>query len=410
MRPQIVVVICPPLLALCVIELMDGSLSTRRFVIQLSGLLIVQIFLSVEVLFTMTVVGVLALAAHWVTGTPEQRRALVGRLPVLALPFVIAGAVSAWDLLQVLDSSAYATNASTLYPTDGLAFFVPMPGTWVGGALFSGISGRFPGGPAETNAYLGLPLLLILGRYLITRRHTRTAQVLAIPDGNSIAIWIVGPYLYMAGHLIARLPYSLISGLPLLDEVLSGRTAVYLALAAAVALAIWLASPRKFRLAGWACAVIALACVLPNLVTPSANNVSRWTNPVFFRTRLYTRYLRPGETVLPIGWGPRGESFMWQAEDHMYWNMANGYWVYSLPAAWYSRVTEDLWVGAPHRGDGPLMKDLLIRRHVSAVVVQAGSLARWQTTLRAAGLRATANVGGITVYQVPSSWGTRTSV
>ena len=56
-HPQMVVMICPPLVALCVIRLLDGTLSTRRFVIELSGLLIVQTFLSVEVLFTMTLVG-----------------------------------------------------------------------------------------------------------------------------------------------------------------------------------------------------------------------------------------------------------------------------------------------------------------------------------------------------------------
>ena len=25
---------------------------------------------------------------------------------------------------------------------------------------------------------------------------------------------------------------------------------------------------------------------------------------------------------------------MWQAEDHMYWNMANGYWLFAPPAGW----------------------------------------------------------------------------
>lgn len=409
-HPQMVVMICPPLVALCVIRLLEGTLPARRFVIEVSGLLIVQAFLSVEVLFTMTLVGMLAVAAYLATGTPEQRHELTDSLWVLALPYLIAGIASSWYLLQVLRAPAYAAGAgASLYPTDGLSFFVPMPSTWIGGATLSSVTARFLGGPTETGAYLGLPLLLILGRYVITRRHTQTARVLAILMAL-LAIWIVGPNLYVAGHTVARLPYSLISSLPLLNETMPGRTAIYLALVAAVALAIWLASPRRLTLVGWACAAIALACVLPNLASPSANNVSAWTNPAFFRTPLYRRYLRQGETVLPINWGQSGESFMWQAEDHMYWNMASGYWLFAPPVGWRSRVTQDLWVNSPRPGDGPLMRALLIRRHVADVVVQDDSAARWRQTLRGAGLRATAHVGGVTVYRVPLSWTARRTV
>ena len=217
-HPQMVVMICPPLVALCVIRLLEGTLPARQFVIEVSGLLIVQAFLSVEVLFTMTLVGMLAVAAYLATGTPEQRRDLTDSLWVLALPYLIAGIASSWYLLQVLRAPAYAAGAgASLYPTDGLSFFVPMPSTWIGGATLSSVTARFLGGPTETGAYLGLPLLLILGRYVITRRHTQTARVLAILMAL-LAIWIVGPNLYVAGHTVARLPYSLISSLPLLNE------------------------------------------------------------------------------------------------------------------------------------------------------------------------------------------------
>jgi hypothetical protein len=402
-HPQMVMMFGPPLAALSVLRLFDGTVSSRRFVIELSLLLIVQIFLSVEVLFTMTVVGALALGAGWATGTAGQRRALVAKLPVLAIPCVIAALASSWYMLQVLSAPAYAAGAGQLYPTDALSFFIPMSYTWLGGAGLAHISALFPGGPNETNAYIGIPLLLICGRYLITRRHTLTAKILGILMAL-IALWIVGPILYLAGRPTLRLPYEFLDRLPLLSETMQGRIAVYLALVAAVALAVWLATPRTRPLLAWLCGGLALLAVLPNLVTADPHNVGTWTNPTFFRTPMYKRYLKPGETILPIVWGYMSESYMWQAEDNFSWNMANGYWVFEPPSSWSSKVTDHLWFDTPKSGDGPLLRSLLIRRHVDDVVVQDSYLAQWQPTLRAARLRVSASAGGVTVYHVPASW------
>jgi hypothetical protein len=202
----------------------------------------------------------------------------------------------------------------------------------------------------------------------------------------------------------------------LFNETMQGRIAVYLALVAAVILAVWLASPRRSRLLGWACALVALMAVLPNLASPSVQSIGAWTNPAFFRTGMYRHYIRRGQSVLPILWGPTGESFMWQAEDHMYWNMANGYWIFEPMAGWSSQVTADLWIDArPHSDDGPLLKQLISERHVSDVILQDAATgpynpSKWRLVLSSAGLHPTAKVGGVTLYHVPASWWTsRTS-
>jgi hypothetical protein len=84
--------------------------------------------------------------------------------------------------------------------------------------------------------------------------------------------------------------------------------------------------------------------------------------------------------------------------------MANGYWVFEPPSNWSSKVTNDLWFDKPTSGDGPLLRSLLIRRHVDDVVVQDSYLAQWRPTLRAARLRVSASAGGVTIYHVPASW------
>lgn len=98
---------------------------------------------------------------------------------------------------------------------------------------------------------------------------------------------------------------------------------------------------------------------------------------------------------------------MWQAEDHMYWNMANGYWMFPPPPGWRSQLTMDLWVRNEARpGDAALLRAMLIKRHVSAVVVQDDSVARWRELIAAAGLRQRINVGGVALFPVPRVWRT----
>ena len=399
-HPQMAMMAGPALLALCVIRLLDGTLTRRRFVVLTSLLLIAQIFISVEVTFTMTVVGAIALAAFWAAGARAQRRRLVIELRTIAVPWLVAAVVTSWYTVQVLTAPAYADGAAYLYPTDLLSFLVPMPYTWLGGARLSGISAHFLGGANETTAYLGWPLLLVLGHYLFTQRRTRNGRAIALLLGV-LALWTLGPIMYVAGHDTNNLPYRLFTSLPLLSETLVGRISVYLALAAAVVLAMWLASAHRRRLLAWTCGAFAVAALLPNLASPSSRNVSTWTRPAFFYTDTYKRYLHRGESILPIPWGYQGESYAWQAQDDMYWNMASGYWLFTPLASWSSKITDDLWLNQPEPGDGPRLRELLAKRHVSDVVVLDGSVGHWAGTLRQAGLHVTTTAGGVTLYRVP---------
>jgi hypothetical protein len=402
-HPQEAVAVVPPLLALCVLRLLGGTLTRRRFVAYASALLIAQILLSVEMTFTMTLAGALALIVAAATGSPQQRQRLVRTLPVLALPWVIAGVATCWYTLQVLGAPAYALGASYMYPTDLLSFVIPMPYTWLGGAKLTGITEHFLGGWAETTSYLGWPLLLIVGHYLITAHRTRTARLIGILMGL-LVIWILGPVLWINGSYGAKLPYSLVARLPLLTETFVGRNTVYLSLLAAVVLAIWLARPHRHRPLAAVAGVLAVLAVLPNLASPSDHNVGTWTKPRFFMTPMYTHYLRRGATILPIPWGFSSESYMWQVEDHMYWSEASGYWLFKPSPAWTTPLTKDLWLNSPTAGDGPQLRALLRKRDVSDVVVLNGYVKQWGPTLRGAGLHVTATTGGVTLYRVPRSW------
>jgi hypothetical protein len=353
------------------------------------------------VLFTMSVLGAVALGFAWCLGQPEQRKAIVAALPLIGIAYALTLVVSSWYIRDLLAAPAYSRNAGLSWPTDVLSYMIPAPFTWILGHSFAHVDTLFVAGSTETDSYLGVPLMALVIRFLWTRRERAITRLLALMLVVSV-FWVLGTYLYMAGKATLRLPYSLIEPLPGFNEVLQGRIALYVSLLCAIVLALWLASPARHLKLRWICGLIALACVLPNFAHPSAQSTGVWENPTFFRTDMYKHYLSKGETILPIVWGFTSESPMWQAEDHMYYNLASGYWLLHPPSSWDDQVTTDLWYDTPKHGDGPLLRALLKQRHVSDVVVQQDQVGLWRSTLRDAGLRPTASVGGVTVYRLPA--------
>jgi hypothetical protein len=395
---HLVVMVCPPLILLCAVRALDGTLSSRRYVIYTSLLLIAQALISVEILFTGTLVAAFGLLSFAAVSSQPQRRAIGAKLPQLALPWLVAGLTTLWYALQVLSAPDLAGDLSYKYPTDLLAFLVPIQFTWLAGASFPGVTSHFLGGLTETTAYLGWPLLIIVGHFLVSARRTRAAQLLAVMLAM-LTVLTLGPRLYVDGQLVFRMPAGLLANLPLFNRSVFGRFSVYLALTASIALSIWLADRRRSRLLGGLAAVVAVFAVLPNIVAPSTDNVGRWNRPRFFFSHEYTRYLRRGETIMPIPWAYQGESMMWQAQDHMYYKMASGNLLFVPPPGWVNAATVDLWNNtAPAAGDARVLRQFIRRRRVSDVVVLDAYVSRWNRTLRVAGLVAAAPVGGVTIY------------
>jgi hypothetical protein len=401
---QMAVTFVPPLAALCVLRFLDGASSKRRFGIEMTVLLTAQMFMGTELLFTMTILGAVALALWWVLGPLEGRPQLRSAALVIAAAFAITLVFSCWYVYALLQAPAYAKDRGFSFPTDLLSFFTPMPYTWIGGSLFTGITGKFAGQAPETNAYLGVPLILIAFSVACSCWNERAVKLLSALLVISV-VWVLGQNLYVLGVETVPLPYLLLAYLPGFNELLQGRIALYVELLCAVILAIWLATPSRRAVLRWSCGLLAVAFVLPNLINPSQRDRDVWTNPRFFASNMYKHYLRQGETIMPISWAWFSEAPMWQAEDRMYYNTASGYFLADPPTSWQDQLTEDLWNGYPPRaGDWRFVRPFVRRHRVSAVVVQSNEIDAWGPTLQAAGLRATVTIGGVSVYPVPAAW------
>jgi uncharacterized membrane protein len=395
---------CVPLAALSVLRCVDGAISRRRAGFELTLILLVQFYISTEVFFTSVVLGIAAMILAWVLADRAQRRRVVGAGIAVGSALAVTLLISIWYVHAELNAPEYAKDLGFLfYSTDVLSLLVPMSYTWIGGHTFSQVSALFQAGPGETNLYIGLPMALIVLRYLCTRWRLRGTKLITALLCLSV-LWVLGTHLYVAGRPTIWLPYSIVARLPGFNQIMQGRVAVYVALLCAVVLSLWLASPSRRPALRWACGLVALAFVLPNILYPGAGNKGEWLNPTFFKTSMYKRYLKQNETILPIAWAATGESLMWQAEDHMYYNMASGYFMEAPPVGWRNQLTADLWADTPRLSDASLLRPFVHERHVSDIVVQDSELHAWSPVLRAAGLRAAVQLGGVTLYRVPATW------
>lgn len=400
---QLFVVLFPPLIALCTLKLVARQMSRWRFVVAVTLTLVAQVLTSTEVLFTMTVVGIVALVVGYAFANHDLRQRILSMLPWLLLAYVIAMAACSYYLYLEFKAPPAIDGSGLLYPTDLLAFVIPTPDTWIGGTRFIPVISLFAGTTSETNAYLGLPMLLIVARCITTRWKHREAKFLAVLIGL-VVLWVLGTKLYIAGKPVLWLPYALIEPLPGFDQVLQGRVALYLELICAVILAVWMAEPgrRWLRLSA---GVIAVAFVLPNFVYVGGGNAGTWQSPEFFATSMYQKYLKRNATVVDLKWGSDlNFSMLWQAEDHFYWRLADGSFTTPPPSWTNSKIDQALITDTPYTGDATALRAWLKARGVNDVVVVPASESTWAPTLRAAGLRKRLNVGGIYLYPVPDHW------
>jgi hypothetical protein len=314
-----------PLIVLFTLKKLDGEISPRRFAILLAALLVIQFLCFPELVATLTVVGGIALLLALALFDGDVRPRLLGLISPAAAGYAISGVVLSPYLYFLLfrgfphDSVWQAGN----YSADLLAFLVPTQTVMLGtaGAAVT-ISQTFKGGISENGAYLGVALIFFVEMF--RRRYWRE------PVGKFLTILFVvlaiaamGPSLHVAGRQGFSMPWAIIGRLPLLSIVLPVRLMMYEFLAAAVMVAMWFSVSSARALTKWIASAVILVSLAPNL--HAAFWISGLDIPAFFRDRTYANELQPGEIILPLPWGQKGNSMYWQLQSDMYFRMAGGY-------------------------------------------------------------------------------------
>jgi hypothetical protein len=312
-----------PLVALVALRYVEGELGAAGFAWRLGALLGAQLYLSTEVFFTISLALAVGVALAWLI-VPETRARLSGLARPVLGGYAIAAAIGSPLLAYALSDFETGTlNPPKDFSADLLNFVVPTRLVAIGGGTAASLVDRFPAFDSERGAYLGLPVLLIAAWFAWSDRHRPGARFLTAALLVSIAA-ALGTSLWVGGHRVTPLPWDLLSRLPLFDNVLPVRLALFTSLAAAVIVALWSADPSRQRWLRTLLPVLAVLALLPTL--RQADWRSHPDRPEFFaHPELVKACLPPNENVLIYPYGYRDSSMLWQAENDFYFRMAEGY-------------------------------------------------------------------------------------
>jgi dolichyl-phosphate beta-glucosyltransferase len=143
---------------------------------------------------------------------------------------------------------------------------------WFRTAALARLANTFAGNPSENGSYLGLPLLVILVAGTIALRRRPVMKVAAL---TTLAAFVLslGSRLVVGRHAWrgVPLPEAALTRIPVLDNTIASRYALYVALGAAVMFALTLKALRtRLRArrpapaaAGAACAALAALALTP---------------------------------------------------------------------------------------------------------------------------------------------------
>jgi hypothetical protein len=378
---------------------LDDTLSPRAFTALMAIVLVMQFSFSTEIFATMTLLGVIAMGTGYWVLPAEMRPRLRATGLHIALAYGLAAVALSPYLYYVF---AQGFPRTPLYPPERYAaplhtFLIPTPVTYLGGHLYQAITGVRPQHLDERTAYLGAPLLAIVGLYAIRRWRVPAVKFLVLLLGL-ICVASLGPDLHLGGlHL--PLPWALLTGLPIINHALPARVTVYGFLIAALIAALWTRAAETPRWATWTLVPLTLLSLLPNLGL--ASMTSDLDTPPLFTQGLYKRYLAPGENILIFPYGPIGNSMLWQAQTGMYFRMAEGYLGPIIPQE-FKRwpIVRGFYAREFTPADRRRLISFLRAHDVRTVIVVGGAAGRWPQVLSALGTPPTW-AGGVMLYAVP---------
>jgi len=409
---QTTAVFVVPLVALVVLQFVEGEIDARALVLRLGLLLALQALLETEILFTMTLTLVVSLVLAAIFFR-DRRSRLMSLVAPLAGAYAVAGLLVS-PLLYYLAVGASADNppANDAFVGDLLNFVAPTHieavGWWA-----TRLAHHFPANDAERGTYIGLPALAIVVLFARSSWRTRGGRLLLtallLSAGAALGSWLT-----VDGRRLMQLPWVHLGSRPFFSDLMPVRFSLYTALVTAVIVALWSAAAANpwLRIGLPALAVLALA---PNVglaewAGPGARTLFAAeppTIPRLFTGGGYRNCLQKNEIVLALPFGARGNSLIWQAKSGFWFRLAGGYVVNTVPPAFQRPEAVSTLASnePPARITPEDVRAFARAASVSSIVLNEAQGGPWRNVLDQIG-RPHA-VGGVLIYSLDRTRATR---
>ena len=393
--PNLALVALLPIFVLVVLRRLEGTIGSRRFVVEMTVALAAQYLIATEVLATAVAFGILALVLAAIFA-PERRSALWDVAKLLVVSFATTAILISPFLYYFLFGAHYPPS-NTRFRADLASFVLPPKGVVLG---FHGPGGGSTG--SALVAYLGLPLLVLIALFLWSRRRERSTWWLAL-FMFLVLLASLGPRLLVRGTETGIwLPWDLVGRLPLLRYAIPERLVLFLTLPAAVIVALWLGTGSRGGARGsvarWALALLAVACIVPNAGAAAWDTAI--SEPAFFAHHAYRRYLNGSDHVLTVPfWGPNQR---WIADAGFPFALSAGATGqgqspgYTRYPIWRTLVDFPYPLPPDY---GYQLRRFLAAKHVTAIVVEQGFPGPWSKLFGTLGVRPVAT-GGVLLYRL----------
>jgi hypothetical protein len=388
--PYLALVPLLPVFVLLVLKRLDGSIGPRAFVVWMALAMIAQFSISSEVLATATLFGAVALVTAFLL-FPAARQALADTVKLLALAYV-AMAILISPFLYFFFFGHHYPPGATYFSADVVSFALPPPLV-----ALSRQSPPFAG--ANTENYLGLPLLVLIAVFVWQERRRRTTWAIAVPLLVA-AVLSLGGYLFVRGHLTSIPgPWLPLSKLPVLRYAIAIRFAVFVILPIALVVTLWLSRepPRGRRgITRWALAALAVVFIVPDVRSSSFD--TRVADPPFFASGAYKAYIHPSDNLLTIpAWGPNER---WQANTGFRFNLSDGYAGNPFPPSFTRYPAWNMFLTGRLTPDyAAQLRRYVHDKRVTAVVVDQSVPGPWTKLFGSLGVRPV-STGGVLVYRL----------
>jgi hypothetical protein len=380
-HPNLILVFLLPLLLVLVDEVLVGQRRSPLWLGVVLGLVAAAQLLIGEELLVATGLLSAVLLAVLVASHP---RAVPSRvryaLTAIAVSLLVFAPLAAWPLKAQLTGPARVQSDITPEvrgSSDLLAVVTPNRLLAVSPDDAVRFGDRFEG---SRETYLGIPLLLVSVAVVVVRRGSAVVRV-GFAMLVVCLVFSLGARLRVGGQPTGVvLPWTVVESLPLIQNMVPSRLALFTALFAGLLLAA--ALEGLWRRGGWpwrGLAVVTAVVVLASLAPPGPFRAPKAVaTPTFFSSGSVRALPRDG-VALVVPFPRRGrpnEAMVWQAKAGMWFKMPGGYFVGPDPGGGTRHdappTTTSMVLNRIQRGRRPPQLTPALRRRI------AGDFATWR--------------------------------